>query len=309
MKRKYYYICLLILCITAMAGCSKERDNTTDALQVTYNINSGFLEGAGINFQIDDENAAVAGICDMDIDEIEVPNKINYENKDYPVVKVISSAFESDTSIVSFKAGDNITEIEDSAFYSCDTLKTIDLNNSVKTIGADAFGGCSDLKEVKGVGALTSISDNAFSACYSLEYIFISKNVESMGIEVFSDCEGLKKCDLEEGLTFIGQGMFTNCTNLSDISIPKSVTTINEEAFWGCSAIKELELPESLVVIGDKAFYDTEIKTLKLPEGITGIKFDMLDGMSELESITVPSSKESMYKEQFDEYGIDINVY
>ena len=68
-------------------------------------------------------------------------------------------------------------------------------------------------------------------------------------------------------------------------------------------------MPESLVVIGDKAFYDTEIKTLKLPEGITGIKFDMLDGMAELESITVPSSKESMYKEQFDEYGIDINVY
>lgn len=103
--------------------------------------------------------------------------------------------------------------------------------------------------------------------------------------------------------------MFTNCTNLSGISIPKSVTTINEEAFWGCSAIKELELPESLVVIGDKAFYDTGIKTLKLPGGITGIKFDMLDGMADLESITVPSSKESMYKEQFDEYGIDINVY
>ena len=66
---------------------------------------------------------------------------------------------------------------------------------------------------------------------------------------------------------------------------------------------------KGLVVIGDKAFYDTEIKTLKLPEGITGIKFDMLDGMVELESITVPSSKESMYKEQFNEYGIEINVY
>lgn len=130
-----------------------------------------------------------------------------------------------------------------------------------------------------------------------------------MGTEIFSDCEALKECKLEEGLSFIGQGMFTNCGNLSEVSLPKSITTINEEAFWGCSAIKEIELPEGLIIIGDRAFYDTGIKTLKLPEGLTGIKFDMLDGTTGLESITVPSSQESVYREQFDDYGIEINIY
>ena len=46
-----------------------------------------------------------------------------------------------------------------------------------------------------------------------------------------------------------------------------------------------------------------------LPEGITGIKFDMLDGTNDLKSITVPSSKEDIYKEEFDDYGIEINIY
>lgn len=310
MRIKYYYICLLILCTACFAGCAKEDDNTdTNTIQVTYNIDTGFLEAGGVSYQIDDKNATVAGHSDLEIENIEIPDKISYEDKDYPVTKVMSSAFESDLSLVNFTAGSNITEIEDSAFYSCDTLETVNLNNTVKKIGEDAFGSCSNLKEVKGVGALTSISSHVFSNCYSLEYFFVSKTVESMGTEIFSDCEALKECKLEEGLSFIGQGMFTNCENLSEVSLPESITIINEEAFWGCSSVIDIELPEKLIVIGDRAFYDTGIKTLKLPEGITGIKFDMLDGINDLESITVPSSKEDVYKEEFEDYGIDINVY
>ena len=124
MKRKYYYI-LLLLCIFNFTGCTNEKEDvSTDALKVTYNIDSGFLEGEGVSYQIDDNNAVVAGHSDMDIENIVIPDKINYENKDYPVIKIASSAFESDTSLVSLTTGVNIIEIEESAFYSCDTLET-----------------------------------------------------------------------------------------------------------------------------------------------------------------------------------------
>jgi len=84
---------------------------------------------------------------------------------------------------------------------------------------------------------------------------------------------------------------------------------INAEAFWGCSALKELQLPEKLVTIGDKAFYDSGIRELKLPQSISSIKFEMLDGMSELKKILVPEAKKAAYDEQFDEYGIKIETY
>lgn len=97
MKRKYYYICLLILCIICFEGCAKEDNNNNNAgndigtniVQVTYNLDTGFLEADGVSYQIDNNNAAVAGHCDLDIENLNIPDKINYENKDYPVTKII----------------------------------------------------------------------------------------------------------------------------------------------------------------------------------------------------------------------------
>lgn len=308
MKKKYYYIGLLIFCITSLAGCANS-EKDTGALEVTYNIDSGFLEGEGVNYQIDGENVTVTGYYDFDTENINIPDAIRYENKDYPVTKVAKNAFESDSGIKSFTAGANLQEIEESAFYFCDELKTVDLADSVKILGKDAFGGCSALSEVKGVNALTSILDNAFAFCSSLTSFTLPKSLETMGLGVFSECDALKSCEFEEGLKFIGEGAFTNCTALSDIKLPSTIATINAEAFWGCTAIKSLDLPESLVVIGENAFYDTGVKTLKLPTGITGISFEMLDGMSDLESIEVPEAKLDLYEAQFKDLGIEIKVY
>lgn len=311
MKKRYYYICLLIFCITSLAGCADDETDTkdTEVSEATYNVESGFLEYNGVNYEIDGENTTVAGHYDFDITDINIPDVIAYEGKDYPVTKVVQNAFESDSDVTSFTAGSNLEEIEDSAFYSCDELKTLDLADSVKKLGKDSFSGCSVLSEIKGVNALTSIADNAFAFCSSLESVTIPKSIENMGIGVFSECEMLKHCELEEGLAFIGEGAFTNCSVLSEVKLPDTITAINAEAFWGCMELESLELPESVVVIGEKAFYDTAIKSLKLPSGITGISFEMLDGMSELESIEVPESKADSYKDQFGELGIEIKVY
>lgn len=308
MKKKYCYIVFLVLCITIITGCAKE-GKEEGALKVEYNIESGLLEGGGISYQIDGDNATVTGHYDLDMENIKIPDSINYENKDYPVTKIATSAFESDLSLVNFTAGANLTEIGDSAFYSCDTLKSADLAGCVQMLGTDAFGSCSVLAEVKGAGALKSISDKAFAACYELGSITIPKSIENIGSEVFADCESLKECNFEEGLSFIGEGMFTNCVSLTGISLPDSITTINAEAFWGCTAIDSLELPEGLAVIGERAFYDTAVKSLKLPGSITSVKFEMLDGMEELGKIIVPASKEAAYKEEFGEYGVEIEVY
>lgn len=40
------------------------------------------------------------------------------------MTKVAKNAFESDSDVVTFTAGANLEEIEESAFYYCDELKT-----------------------------------------------------------------------------------------------------------------------------------------------------------------------------------------
>ena len=55
-----------------------------------------------------------------------------------------------------------MTDIGESAFYRCESLTTITLPDSVKTIGENAFYGCKNLSLIKLGKNLVSIAQNAF---------------------------------------------------------------------------------------------------------------------------------------------------
>lgn len=341
MKKRILYYALALLCTVSIAGCNskekgsiednvnteeesnqgmvhekedgtqniqEEKENNDEIVEVDYDNNCKSLLGGGITYEIDGEEASVTGYQDLDMEEFSIPDKIHYEDKDYPVTAIAESAFESSTNLVRFIAGNNLTDIGQNAFYSCDTIASADLSDSVTSIGSNAFGSCTALEEVKGCSSLTQISDNAFCGCTALRE-FTVPAAANLGAEIFTDCESLEKCEFEEGASVIADGMFTNCTALAEMTLPQSIVAINAEAFWGCSALTQLQLPDKLVTIGDKAFYDSGIKELKLPQSISAIKFEMLDGMSDLEKILVPEAKKAAYEEQFDEYGITIDTY
>lgn len=341
MKKRILCYTLAIFCVSCLAGCNgkkengSEKGNTTvqddssqgmvhekdevnniqeedekndEIVEVEYDKDMETLLGGGITYEINGEEATVTGYQDLDMEEFCIPDKIYYEDKDYPVTAIAESAFESSTNLVSFIAGDNVTSIGENAFYCCDTITSADLSDSVTSIGGNAFGQCSELEEIKGSSALAQISDSAFSGCVKLKEFTVPANA-NLGAEIFTDCEALEKCEFEEGASVVADGMFTNCTSLTKVKLPQSIVAINTEAFWGCTALTALQLPEKLAIVGDKAFYDSGIKELKMPESVTAIKFEMLDGMSELEKIQVPEAKKDAYDEQFAEYGITIETY
>jgi hypothetical protein len=62
--------------------------------------------------------------------------------------------------------------ISDSTFYNCAALKTIDIPNSVTTIGASAFKSCKALNDVKIGSKVKSIGDEAFWECYELTEVY-----------------------------------------------------------------------------------------------------------------------------------------
>ncbi len=94
-----------------------------------------------------------------------------------------------------------VKEIGEKAFKDSPITKVI-LPQSVNKIGAYAFGGCSQLKEVE-LSDVITIGENSFENCLSLQEITIPTSVTSIGSEAFK-FSGLKKVifeDCEEKIT------------------------------------------------------------------------------------------------------------
>lgn len=84
--------------------------------------------------------------------------------------------------------GDNVTSIEDEAFYLCEDLTDIVMGNSVTRIGNQTFYGCSSLTNVDIPNSITEIGKNAFSYCWALTSISIPESVTNIGDGAFAEC-------------------------------------------------------------------------------------------------------------------------
>ena len=83
-----------------------------------------------------------------------------------PVTEIEPSAFENCRSMteVTF-AGNNVTRIDDWAFYNCHQLQNIVIPEGVSEIGLAVFYGCTYLNEVSLPASVQQIGDHAFANC------------------------------------------------------------------------------------------------------------------------------------------------
>ncbi|MDX2108621.1 MAG: leucine-rich repeat protein [Verrucomicrobiota bacterium] len=144
-----------------------------------------------------------------------------------------------------------ITDCSDSA-TEVDIPTSIN-NHPVTSIGKEAFFQCRSLTSVNIPNSITSIGDNAFYFT-SLTNVIIPNSVTSIGDWAFSACFSMTSLSISNRVTSIGKHAFDHCTNLTSISIPNSVTSIGEQAFCSCTSLTSMSIPNSLISIGDQAF-------------------------------------------------------
>ena len=127
------------------------------------------------------------------------------------VAKINAHAFDGNNSMVYIKA-EGVTEIGESAFKNCKNF-SFELPNGLKTIGNEAFYGC------------TSIGN-----------IVIPSSVETVGQNAFAKC-GMTSVAFSDGLKTIPEGTFADCQNLTSVTIPYTVTKVDKNAFSGCQSL------------------------------------------------------------------------
>ena len=118
-------------------------------------------------------------------------------------------AFADNTSLFSVEFPSTLTEICESAFYRCLTLKSITIPATVEEYrSAFAFSGLESVRIMSGV---KEIPVDAFTGCASIKGIVIPDNVTEI------------------------KSAFLDCTSLREIWIPASVTAIADDCFSGCT--------------------------------------------------------------------------
>lgn len=122
--------------------------------------------------------------------------KIAADNASYSITtedlagatKITDYAFYDRSKLTSIEMPNTITSIGKQSFYNCDAMTSVVLSNKVKTIGERAFYGCKKLTTLVFPSTLTSISNYAFQNCTGMTYYDFTActGVPTLGTTVFS---------------------------------------------------------------------------------------------------------------------------
>lgn len=121
--------------------------------------------------------------------------------------------------------GTLINTIPDNLCMNTTSLQKIELQSvkaSLRTIGKNAFKGCTSVEEVTIPKGILTVSNSAFEGCSGLTDVTIA--AKTINAKVFAECKNLKAVKMEEGVTTI-QGMAFANTQISAVTIPSTLTT------------------------------------------------------------------------------------
>lgn len=232
----------------------------------------------------------VTGTGTVTSDEVVIPPYRSGE----PVI-AIYAAFGGNPKIKKVILPDTIIQISDHAFINCRSLEYINLADCtrLKEIQDEAFYGCDALKTVELPDSITSVgesSNNVFSDCDNLESVKLPGKLTAFSGGWFINTPKLKSLTLPDTLTVLGDNALAG-TSIESIKIPESVTVIGDYAFQK-TPIETLKIPKNVTKIGASAFYESAIKRIEFEEGgkLTELGDFVFKGCNNLESFVIPPS-------------------
>ena len=161
---------------------------------------------------------------------------------------------------------DNVTRIDEKAFWMCQSLTDVSIPERVKNIGSGAFHGCKGLADADGFvikgGILFDYAGQGGS-------VTVPEGVSEIDggdyYGAFMHCRNLTSITLPNSLRHIGSSAFYNCSGMIDVTVPSGVTDIGHEAFYGCSNLTSISIPETVNRIDGWAFFGCRWLTICAP--------------------------------------------
>ncbi len=109
------------------------------------------------------------------------------------------------------------------AFAECSLLTEIEIPNNITAINNEAFWQCEKLMKVSFSDELTQIGDYAFENCFTLSELKLPENLKTIGEGTFSGCTGVVSLTLPDSVKEIGDYAFFDCDSLSSIKVNNDI--------------------------------------------------------------------------------------
>ncbi len=109
----------------------------------------------------------------------------------------------------------------------------------VRSIGPWAFGGCK-VTSIEIPNTVKSIGMSAFYGCANLSSVVIPEGVNEIGYSAFHNCISLTDIIIPNGVSVVESQVFYGCTSLSNVDIPSSASEIGGLAFSNCTGLKRI---------------------------------------------------------------------
>ncbi|MCD8151110.1 MAG: leucine-rich repeat protein [Clostridiales bacterium] len=205
-------------------------------------------------------------------------------------------------------------------------IKQAIIEESVTSIGASAFYGCTKLTKVTIADSVTTIGKYAFWKNYSLTSVTVPDNVTDIGYAAFGDCTSLAEITLGESVQTIGAYAFQAAT-ITSLTLPASVESLGDLICSSCSNLTAFyvdyanttysaedgvlfnkdqtellcypqgkadttySVPSSVTTVADYAIYNNKYLTsISLTDNITAIGDWAFAYCTALQSLAVPDS-------------------
>ena len=291
---------LNLLNSTPFSGCTLFKEYAfSGAESAHYDIVDGVLYSADMKTLVSVPYAH---------DEFELPSTVtaignaayagvsNIKDVDLSAIESIGARAFAESSVETVKLPSGLTAIPAGLFYECKKLKAVSADDGfadVRSIGAYAFNGCAELKEVSTPNA-TLVGDYAFNQSGIKE--LPSQKLTSVGDYAFAESK-LVSVNLPDAKE-IGELAFAGISDLTTVNLG-AITSMGERAFYASINITSVKFAEGTTVIGKSAFayymldaqgnqlsLATEI-TVDIPDTVTTIGEDAFYNRAGLTAINL----------------------
>ena len=257
------------------------------------------MEAEGLNFQVDRMEHYASVIKGNNLENVVIPEFVNYDGVDYPVQLISTNCFvycDKIERIFIPKSVESLGRIIDDysyegCFYGCTNLKEILFEKGIKlkTIGGYCFQRCKSLKSIELPDGVEILSISAFHGCSSLTSVSLPSTLKKIGSFCFQGCKSLKSIELPDGVEILSSYAFSYCPSLTSVSLPSTLKKMGSHCFYGCSSLTNIVIPEGVSEIPQQCFEEcTSLVNVELPKTASKIGVQCFYGCSSLTNIVIP---------------------